>query len=402
MGSGKTTQILKWIDSHPDRRYIYVSPLLSEVEEGGRVSNALNHVSFISPSYIDGDYVYDKKSDHLLDLLKSGCNVACTHQLYLSMTEEHLSLIEANKYILIIDEEVNVIDGMNTYSYADIKWLLDHNHVTISDHDGMLSWNGDDIIGRYHRYEYLKQLCDSESIYATKRSDSILVTQLPIRLITCAERVIILTYMFKGNVLDCFLKLKGIETIEFTDIIVDDVSIESFKHLINIVPIPRNFKLKGKLSSTWWKTASSADIKSVSNAILSVCRLLNASASNVMYTLPKSRFVKNGRHNVVNPIGFRQYKEDGVMKYCWLPCFTRATNEYAHKTVLIHAYKRYPLQSVNAYLQDYGHPIDIEVFALSELLQWIWRSAIRNGEPISVCILSDKMLMLFQHWLEEI
>jgi len=54
---------------------------------------------------------------------------------------------------------------------------------------------------------------------------------------------------------------------------------------------------------------------------------------------------------------------------------------------------------VNAYLQDYGHPIDIEVFALSELLQWIWRSAIRNGQPISVCILSDKMLRLFETWL---
>ena len=43
--------------------------------------------------------------------------------------------------------------------------------------------------------------------------------------------------------------------------------------------------------------------------------------------------------------------------------------------------------------------IDIEVFALSELLQWTWRSAIRNGEPISICILSDKMLKLFQVWL---
>lgn len=45
------------------------------------------------------------------------------------------------------------------------------------------------------------------------------------------------------------------------------------------------------------------------------------------------------------------------------------------------------------------HPIDPEVFALSEMLQWVWRSRIRNGQPIKVCILSDRMLRLFQHWL---
>ena len=45
------------------------------------------------------------------------------------------------------------------------------------------------------------------------------------------------------------------------------------------------------------------------------------------------------------------------------------------------------------------HPIDQETFALSEMLQWVWRSRIRNGQPIKVCILSDRMLRLFQHWL---
>jgi hypothetical protein len=400
MGSGKTTGVLKWVDANPDKRYIYVSPLLSEVEEGGRVSDALNHVVFVSPSYIDGDDSYDKKADHLLGLLKGGCNVSCTHQLYLSMTDEHLKWIELHKYILIIDEEVNVIDGMSVYAYSDIKWLLDHNHVSISESDGMVSWNHSEKIGKHHRYEFLKQLCDSESLYATKRSDSILVTQLPVRLITCAERVIILTYMFKGNILDCFLRLKGIETKPFLDVVVTDVDMGSVRNLVSIVPAPRNFKLKGKLSSTWWKSASTLEVKAVSNAILSVCRSIGQPAENVMYTLPKSRFHKTGRQVVVSPAGYRQYKdEDGVVQYCWLPCFTRATNEYAHKNVLIHAYKRHPLQSVNAYLQDYGHPIDIEVFALSELLQWVWRSAIRNGEPISVCILSDKMLRLFQTWL---
>ena len=41
------------------------------------------------------------------------------------------------------------------------------------------------------------------------------VTQLPIKLFECAKEVIVLTYMFKGNVLDCFLSLKGFEGATF-------------------------------------------------------------------------------------------------------------------------------------------------------------------------------------------
>ena len=40
MGSGKSTGIIKWIDDNPNQRYIYVSPLLSEVEQGGRLQQS--------------------------------------------------------------------------------------------------------------------------------------------------------------------------------------------------------------------------------------------------------------------------------------------------------------------------------------------------------------------------
>ena len=49
--------------------------------------------------------------------------------------------------------------------------------------------------------------------------------------------------------------------------------------------------------------------------------------------------------------------------------------------------------------RNYGQPIDQDTFALAEILQWIWRSAIRNGEPINLCILSPRMRELFLDWL---
>ena len=49
MGCGKTQNIIRWMESHPEEKYVYVSPLLSEVEEGGRLSRNLKNLSFEYP-----------------------------------------------------------------------------------------------------------------------------------------------------------------------------------------------------------------------------------------------------------------------------------------------------------------------------------------------------------------
>ena len=61
---------------------------------------------------------------------------------------------------------------------------------------------------------------------------------------------------------------------------------------------------------------------------------------------------------------------------------------------------RYPNQTIKAYLQDYGCDVDSDVFALSELVQWVWRSAIRNNQVITLCIASSRMKKLFIEWLD--
>ncbi len=102
MGSHKTNKILEWIDQNPNERYIYISPLLSEVDSSSRLSTDLKNVSFEYPAQDWGK----TKTDDLLEKLRVGANIACTHSLYLGMSEDHLDLIEKFGYIVIIDEEV--------------------------------------------------------------------------------------------------------------------------------------------------------------------------------------------------------------------------------------------------------------------------------------------------------
>ena len=48
-----------------------------------------------------------------------------------------------------------------------------------------------------------------------------------------------------------------------------------------------------------------------------------------------------------------------------------------------------------------GFPVKEDVFALSEMVQWIWRSAIREGNPINIYVPSSRMRSLLQRWLND-
>lgn len=410
MGSSKTTGIIKWIEQNPNEKYLYISPLLSEVEYGGRIHRDLTTVSFETPSNDDV-----AKSDDLLCLLKDGRNIACTHSLYLGMTKEHLKAIEDGKYILLIDEEVDVIEGYNKYNKDDLDYLISKNDISFSESDGMISWIGQPC-GKGAKYNEFMHLCNAKALYATKRNQAMMVTQLPIKLITCAKRVIIMTYMFKGNILDCFLKLKGVPTKPFTDFKCVERTKEEIRKLVTLKPLPKELA-SISMSSSGYERMSKADCLKISKYIRNTCQNVKATSQFVMYTFPKAKLTGEDRSktkNKITPKGYTNFVEkietindkgemveETVKHSCWLHSGCRATNDYAHKWCLVHCYDRYPLQSVANYLEDFNCKIDNNVFALSELLQWVWRSRIRKGEPIVVAIGSKRMYNLFVDWLND-
>lgn len=399
MGTYKTTNILKWMDSNPNSKYIYVSPLLSEVDEGCRVHKELRNVTLEIPTNNLGS---GNKSDSLLSMLLAGDSIACTHSLYLSMREPHFKAIMENEYIVIIDEEVDVIGGFDRYSSNDLKWLLQEGEIDISEVDGSVSWVGErEFIKNGHKYSDFLQYCDSNSLYSSKRSSSIMVTQLPIKLFECAKQVIILTYLFDGNVLDCFLRLKGFEVKKFEGIELNPVNMEVIRDLLTV--IPPTLKMEGySLSSSWWKDASSKQINDVSNFIRTNCRNFNLKGRDVLWTAPKNRSVPSSspsNKNTLKPSGYIIDAVDNTP--CFLSATTRATNDFDHKKAMFHCYNRFPLVSISSYLQDYGYPVDLEVFATSELVQWLWRGCIRRGEPMIVGIASKRMYGYFMGWLND-
>jgi hypothetical protein len=396
MGSGKTLGIGKWMMSNPSRRYLYVSPLLKEVEE--RIVRECGPLDFVSPNTEE----HRTKGLHLLQLLKDKRNIAFTHSLFKEMSREHLKAIDEGDYTLIIDEEIDFIDAYNERDYKpdDIRTLEMSGHIKVDeDNLGRVIWTWEDDKYLGGAYTKLKNMCDLQMLHCTKRDRSMMVTHLPISLITVSERTIVMTYRFNGSIMQRFMEMKNIKRKVFDEVTLLKTEAEVKRQaadLIEVFRTPSTRKVsRFSLASGWYsETAKKEDLKRIEGAILSACR--KGKCRDVMYTLPK-HLVEKPSKSKPPKMRFPGYN----YKECFLFCGIKATNEFNHKNVLVHAFNRHPLVSVSSYLQDYGFPIQADEFALSELIQWVWRSRIRNGEPIKICFLSPRMESIFTSWVDD-
>jgi hypothetical protein len=83
----------------------------------------------------------------------------------------------------------------------------------------------------------------------------------------------------------------------------------------------------------------------------------------------------------------------------FVPLNARATNTYKHKKNLAYVYNRY-LNPINkGFFIKKGITIDEDLYALSDLIQWIFRSAIREGNSINIYLPSERMRKLLRDYL---
>ena len=408
MGSGKTSAICHWMRDNPDKNYIYISPVLTEVTD--RIPQECPELSFITPSTEN----HSSKKNHILELLYAGDNICTTHALYEILDERHTDAVAMGDYTLVIDEEINFIQPYTRYNQSDIISLEEKDFVKINyDTDGSVDWLWDNI-KQGTVYERLKRDCEMGMLYFTKPSEksdkeysSMLVTHIPPKLVDVCDRVIILTYMFDGSVMERFFSLRGYETTPFTEVNTyrsqEDI-INQIQSLVNFIETPsvkklRNSQMGDGMSSSWYDRTSPKNREKVGKTISNAARSVKARSDSLVYTMPKryaiqERPTKNQSKKPV-PIDIPRYSQE--ISFLYSSC--RATNAYSDRDTAIHAYNRFPNIAVNKYLHDYGMAVDADIFALSEMIQWLWRTQIRESKPINVAILSRRMDRLFKEWL---
>jgi hypothetical protein len=84
----------------------------------------------------------------------------------------------------------------------------------------------------------------------------------------------------------------------------------------------------------------------------------------------------------------------------FVECNARATNKHRHRTAVAYLVNRFINPFIKNFFITNNIPVNEELFALSELIQWIWRSAIREGKPIQAYIPSSRMREILKDWVD--
>jgi hypothetical protein len=79
----------------------------------------------------------------------------------------------------------------------------------------------------------------------------------------------------------------------------------------------------------------------------------------------------------------------------------RATNEFKDRTTVVYAINKYVSPMVIHFFNTHGITVDQDRYALSEMIQFIFRSALRSNQKINLYVPSLRMRQLLEQWLGE-
>ncbi len=388
MGSGKSTWATNYMNAHRDRRFIFCTPFRKEVE---RIMAACPH--FSTPEEKDG---IPKQAD-FIQMLENGECIVTTHELFkrLPVTPRITERLKEYGYTLILDEVLEIIEKINIEP-KDMKALFNERYVEVDELTGTVRWIEKDYSpgGVFSGY---KRLIDTKAVIRYK--DNLLLWLFPKELLKAFSEIYELTFMFTGSTTEQYLRICGFEIEPYY---VDDGQLvsgiqnlspekEKIRELLDIYDGPLN-TVGDKwtaFSSNWWKRRGNSDkkraINDAYNFLHNVCR---ARVGDILWSRIKEK--PNEEPSI-----------KGKLKNAFCPCNARATNEYKDRTVLVYLANIFIDPGINAWFEENGGHIDAEQHALSQLLQWVWRSGIREHKPVRLYLPSRRMREMLTAWLTQ-
>ena len=402
-GSGKTSAIINMInEDKSDMKYIYITPFLTEVK---RIKDTCKRKRFCEPKYNSSG----NKSTNFNSLILKGKNIVSTHALFQKSTQETLSLIKSNNYTLILDEVFNVVEQLNV-SKDDINILFEQG--LIKENNGYIEWQDDSYNGEFN---YLKYLAQNKSLIIWK--DTILIWMFPVEAFKSFDNAYILTYLFEGQEQCYYYRMNGIEYEYYYAIKENDKYIikpkdkkyneidkqikENLKKKINILLDEKKNSIGSKtdfeLSHSWFRNEDNKDL---------IAQLQNNLSSVFKHRFPKIKFYDDKGNPTNEPCMIwttfldqkTKLQGKGYTKG-FLSCTSRATNDYSNRLNIGYCLNIFNNPFIQKFFQSHDIEINQDLYALSELIQFIFRTRIRKGEDINIFIPSRRMRNLLIKWL---
>ena len=393
-GSGKTTSMIEWFCS--DRKYLVIVPLLTEVD---RVIECSKSTPFQQPHANDNNALTKTKS--LENMVLRGQNIVATHSLF----ERLVPLARQgllSDYDIIIDEVPEVVRSVSSKSKVSIEeFYLNTGYMTVDTKTGLVSPTGkwwsmrndvDDTLSTT-----ILNYANTGCLYLLE--GHLFIWAMPKELLTAGRTTTILTYKSEGSVLSSYLKKLEVPVEVANDNRLEEAFRKKAAELITIKDIPALSRLSLSHSGQLTGMSNSKYCRTVVNALKNLRgrQLKDVPAENILITCAKDGWYKDGNEKVAGPFASGSKLFQGAN---WLPKVTRGTNKYAQCFQLIYLYDQHVNSYVARWLEDNSRAFN-DAYALTELIQWVWRSRVRNGQPITLYLPSPRMRQLMEEWLSD-
>lgn len=397
MGSGKSTWAINHINQNPDKKFLCIVPLLSECERFKEKTD----IDIIDPEK------WGSKWKNFRWLVENDKNIVTTHSLIKMMDLDMLELLKSKNYVLMIDECLDVLD---TYKISkdDLKIIFNEKLVSL-DEDGFLVWN-EERKPYKGVYGDIKRLCSFKSLMGFKKENSdelarIIMWNFPVDFFKCFDESYIFTYLWEGSIQKSYFDIHGIKYEKYMldydrQLIPHCKEIEYEKRrnvadLINIYDgkfnkIGMKIGKSNPLSKSWYE-----DKRKKNRSIFSQ---LKNNTENYFRTVTKTKSIDN-MYTVFKP--YCKYVKGKGFANGFVSCNARGTNEFKDKKSLAYLINFFMSPYIKQFVEHYHIEFDDNLFSLSALLQWIWRSQIRDGNPIDLYIPSERMRELLKIWINE-
>lgn len=397
MGSGKSTWAINHINQNPDKKFLCIVPLLSECERFKEKTD----IDIIDPEK------WGSKWKNFRWLVENDKNIVTTHSLIKMMDLDMLELLKSKNYVLMIDECLDVLD---TYKISkdDLKIIFNEKLVSL-DEDGFLVWN-EERKPYKGVYGDIKRLCSFKSLMGFKKENSdelarIIMWNFPVDFFKCFDESYIFTYLWEGSIQKSYFDIHGIKyekyMLDYDRQLIPhckEIEYEKRKNIVDLIniydgkfnKIGMKIGKSNPLSKSWHE-----DKRKKNRSIFSQ---LKNNTENYFRTVTKTKSIDN-MYTVFKPY-CKYVKGEGYTKG-FVSCNARGTNEFKNKKSLAYLINFFMSPDIKQFVEHYHIEFDDNLFSLSALLQWIWRSQIRDGKSIDLYIPSERMRELLKIWINE-
>lgn len=394
-GKGKTESLIKLINNaSKDERFLFITPYLDEVE---RIKKSCTR-TFYEPSVEHGR---GSKYRDIQNLFSRGQNIASTHALFMRFNETVEELIKAKGYTLILDEAITPVQTRKIKKH-DFETAIRDNKIEI-DNKKFIRWKEGGYAGDY--FAWMKYFAERNCLMLSSDSDTgedmeVTVWIYPIDILQAFNKVYIATYKIKGCLLHPYMTMHKIN--------YQHMSMDNDYNIVSFDPL---YEIEDRRKS---KNLIDIYLGDNLNAVGSVENALSKSWFNDRNKKPLHKVLKDNLYNWYRYVNdakselslwttFSDYKNllkgKGFTKG-FIPHNMRATNEYRTRDVLAYCLNKYEVPTyLNIFPQDDKKGFQNEL-AISGLIQWLWRSALRDEKPIKLFIPSSRMRGLLMDWLD--